>query len=187
MITLPADFLYRVTLRVRGSKGQRQVAILAVIQPLLQTALIKYGIDNDYRACYWAGQVCEECDNFCTTEEYASGAAYEGRHDLGNIHPGDGVRYKGRGLIELTGLSNYAIYGPLLGLDLVNHPELAADPVNSLAIACLFWQKHGLSALADQEDIETITHKINGGLNGLAQRQLYTDRAFQVLGYATEG
>lgn len=184
---LPADFLSRVALHVVSSKGHRQQVILAAIQPILLMTLLKYGIDTDYRACYWAGQVCKESDNFATTEEYASGAAYEGRHDLGNLHPGDGVRFKGRGLIQLTGRANYATFGPLLGLDLINDPDLAADPVNALAVACLYWQKHGLSDLADQEDIEGITRKINGGLNGLAERQLYTDRAFQVLGYATEG
>lgn len=187
IFSLPVDFLARTAVRVLGEKGDRQKAILAAIQPVLQETLVKYGIDNDFRACYWAGQVCEESDQFCTTEEYASGQAYEGRHDLGNVQPGDGMRFKGRGLIQLTGRANYAAYGPALDLDLIASPELAAEPVNALSIACLYWQKHGLSALADQEDIEAITRKINGGLTGLDARQAAIDRAFQVLGYQTEG
>lgn len=184
--TLPADFLSKVAVHVSGPKALQQRAIILAISPILQPTLTKYGIVNDYRVCYWAGQVCEESDQFCTTVEYARGSEYEGRKDLGNIHPGDGARYKGRGLIQLTGRANYLAYGGLIGLDLINHPELAAEPVNALAIACLFWQKHGLSDLADKEDIEAVTRKINGGLNGLDARQAATDRAFKALGYQTE-
>lgn len=180
---LPADFLERTALHILGNKGVKQAYILSAISPVLEQTLIKYGIDNDSRACYWAGQVCHESDQFCVTEEYASGAAYEGRADLGNTRAGDGILFKGRGLIQLTGRSNYAHYGPMLGLDLIKNPKMAADPINALAIACLFWREKGLSPLADAEDLETITRRINGGLNGLADRQAATDRAFAVLGY----
>lgn len=181
--SLPSDFLRQVAQHVLGPKGQKQAAIIGAVQPILQATLAQYGIDNDSRACYWAGQVCEESDQFCTTEEYASGRAYEGRADLGNVEPGDGVKFKGRGLIQLTGRANYAEFGPTLGLDLIANPTLAADPANALSIACLYWQKHGLSALADADDIVAITRKINGGLNGLTARQSATDRAFKALGY----
>ncbi len=105
--------------------------------------------------------------------EYASGDAYNGRADLGNTQPGDGPRFKGRGLIQLTGRSNYRQYGELLKLDLVGDPKLAADPVISLRIACTFWQQHDLNPLADADDIITITRRINGGLNGLNSRRAY--------------
>ena len=120
-------------------------------------------------------------DGYCTTVEYASGQAYEGRADLGNTQPGDGVRYKGRGLIQLTGRANYKQYGDLLQLDLVGDPDLASQPATSLVIACEYWQQHKLNDLADQNDIETITRRINGGLNGLADRRTYLARAKAVL------
>lgn len=184
---LPADFLRKVAIPVSGPKGKNQSLIIATISPTLTETLIKFGIDSDYRAAYWAGQVCHESDQFCTTEEYASGADYEWRRDLGNRIAGDGRRFKGRGLIQLTGRANYEKYGPMIGVDLIKDPERAGEPVNALALACLFWRDHGLSELADQEDIEAITRKINGGLNGLADRQAATDRAFAALGYKTEG
>jgi putative chitinase len=87
------------------------------------------------------------------------------------------MRYKGRGLIQLTGLANYQRYGDLLQLDLVGNPELAADPATSLVIACKYWTLHGLNAFADQDDIETITRRINGGLNGLVDRSACLARA----------
>lgn len=182
-LILPSDFLRQVCVRASGTRRTKQSAIITAVNGSLVSSLVAAGIDNDHRAAYWAGQVCEESDQFVTTEEYASGEAYEGRHDLGNFHPGDGVRFKGRGLIQLTGRANYALYGPLLNLDLVNDPSLAAVPLNALKIACVFWQRHELSPLADAEDLETITRKINGGLNGLAERQAATDRAFSALGY----
>lgn len=180
---LPSNFLFRVGAKVFGMRADRQTAIVAAIMPLYTQVLASHGIDNDYRVAFFTGQVCVESDNFCTTVEYASGAAYEGRHDLGNVQKGDGVRFKGRGLLQLTGRANYEEYGTLLTLPLVDHPEKAADPVIALTIACAFWQKHELSVLADAEDLEGITRKINGGLNGLAARSAATDRAFAALGY----
>ena len=182
-LALPDDFLSRCTQRVSGTHGAKQAAIIAAMQPVYQATLLAHSIDSDFRACYFTGQVVHESDQLCTMEEYASGAAYEGRHDLGNTEPGDGVRFKGRGPFQLTGRANYAKMGPRLGLDLIAHPEAAADPANGLVIACLFWNDHGLSALADVEDLEGITRRINGGLTGLASRQAATDKAFAALGY----
>jgi putative chitinase len=117
-------------------------------------------------------QCAHECDNFRTMEEYASGAAYEGRTSLGNTQPGDGVRYKGRGIIQLTGRSNYRIYGTALGLDLENNPQLASVPENAVRIACEYWKRKDLNTLADADNLEAITRRINGGVNGLADRRL---------------
>ena len=181
---LPGNFLYLVAQSVSGIKGVLQRAIVNAISPILSVTLKEYEINNDYRVSYFAGQVCEESDQFTTCEEYASGAAYEGRKDLGNDQKGDGVRFKGRGLIQLTGRTNYGSAGKALGLDLITNPQLAAEPVNALRIACMYWQSHGLNALADLDDMDGITRKINGGLNGLASRQAATDRAFRALGYS---
>lgn len=181
---IPSGYLYQVAVPVSGIHGIKQRAIVNAISPVLGVTLREYGIDNDYRVAYWAGQVCEESDNFCATEEYASGEAYEGRKDLGNTERGDGIRFKGRGLIMITGRANYLSAGKALGLDLITSPQLAAEPVNALRIACLYWQTHGLNALADLDDMDGITKRINGGLNGLASRQAATDRAFRALGYS---
>lgn len=87
------------------------------------------------------GQVTHECAGFRTTEEFASGTAYEGRQDLGNTQAGDGKRYKGRGLIQLTGRANYRDIGQIFGLPLEDNPAMAAEPVTALKIACEYWKK----------------------------------------------
>ncbi|HLZ24581.1 MAG TPA: glycoside hydrolase family 19 protein [Ktedonobacterales bacterium] len=138
------------------------------------------------RQAYFLGQCAEESDGFKTTVEYASGKEYEGRKDLGNTQAGDGPRFKGRGLIQLTGRANYLRYGKELSVDLVNNPALAAGfPVAAL-IPALYWHDHGLNALADKQDIEGVTRKVNGGENGLATRRLYTSRASLAIGQVDE-
>ena len=188
MIPIPDDFLSRVAAPIRGAKAALQDQLISYIQPHLAATLDRFGIDTVDRVAYWAGQVCVESDQFSTTVEYASGAAYEGRDDLGNTEPGDGRLYKGRGLIQLTGRANYATAGVALGLDLLRNPSLAAEPENALTIACWFWRSRRLNALADLPEeteppkIEMITRKINGGLNGIVERDEATDRAFAALG-----
>ena len=187
MILIPDDFLYRVAPRILGAKAALQRQLISAIQLKLAATLERFGIDTVDRVAYWAGQVCVESDGFSTTVEYASGAAYEGRDDLGNTEPGDGRRFKGRGLIQLTGRANYATAGAALGLPLETSPSLAAEPENALVIACWFWRSRKLSALADLPEeteppkIELITRKINGGLNGIVERDEATDRAFSAL------
>jgi putative chitinase len=114
-------------------------------------------------------------------EEIASGAAYEGRKDLGNTQPGDGKRFKGRGPIQLTGRANYQKYGQLLGLDLVNDPTIAATKEVGFRIAGQYWKLNGLNELADQQQFKAITKRINGGYNGLDDRIKYYDRAKKVM------
>jgi putative chitinase len=130
------------------------------VSGVLADTLAKFQIDSELRVAHFLAQTCEESDGYCTTVEYASGAAYEGRADLGNTQLGDGVRFEGRGLIQLTGRANYDQYGDLLQLDLVGDPDLASEPATSLLIACEYWQQHKLNAFADQDDIETITRRI---------------------------
>ena len=129
-----------------------------------------YGINNPYREAAFLAQVAHESGRFYYTEEIASGKAYENRKDLGNTLPGDGPRYKGRGLIQLTGRANYQAFSIHSGMDFVSHPELLATPQYAVMSACWYWQEHGLNELADWEDFEKITKKINGGYNGLEQR-----------------
>ena len=144
--------------------------------------LVDYLINTPLRLAHFWAQAAHESDGFKTMQEYASGAGYEGRADLGNTQRGDGVRYKGRGIFQLTGRANYRRLGKVLGLDLEGNPEFAAIPENALKIAGEYWREHNLNAAADLNDIRTITYKINGGYNGLASRKAYFARAWGVFG-----
>lgn len=131
-----------------------------------------YGIlDSAMRLAHFMAQLAHESDNFRAMEEYASGTAYEGRKDLGNVQPGDGKRYKGRGPIQLTGRANYRTYGQALGFDFERHPEIVANPSIGLMVALEYWRRNNLNTLADADNIEAITRRINGGTNGLADRK----------------
>ena len=131
-----------------------------------------YGIlENSLRLIHFLAQLAHESGNFHYMEEIASGAAYEGRKDLGNVNKGDGVRYKGRGPIQLTGRANYRRYGQQLGIDFENNPEIVALPSVGLLVACKFWSDNGLNVVADRDDVTTITRRINGGLNGFEDRK----------------
>lgn len=131
-----------------------------------------YGIfDTPLRLAHFMAQLVHESGGFRYMEEIASGQAYEGRADLGNTEPGDGKRFKGRGPIQMTGRANYRRIGRDLGIDLENNPLLAAIPSIGMLTACYFWKTAGLNAAADADDILKITHRINGGENGLAERK----------------
>jgi len=177
MIKVDDELLRETAAPLGGAKGQEQAKIIQALRSVLADTLAKFDINTDLRVAHFAAQICHESDGFCTTVEYASGQAYEGRANLGNTQPGDGVRYKGRGLIQLTGRANYKQYGDLLGLNLVGDPVLAAEPATSLLIACQYWKLHNLNEFADKDDIETITRRINGGLNGLPDRRACLARA----------
>lgn len=120
-------------------------------------------IGTPARIAEFLAQACLETDYFRVLEEYASGAAYEGRKDLGNVVAGDGKRFKGRGIFQCTGRDNYARYGKRLGLDLIKEPALAARPDISVRIAVLYWNDKGLNAYADRGDTRAISRAINRG------------------------
>ncbi|WP_328587193.1 glycoside hydrolase family 19 protein, partial [Pseudomonas syringae] len=94
---------------------------------------------------------------------------------------GDGQLYRGRGLIQITGRANYEACGEALGLDLINHPELLEQPQHAAMSAAWFWHRAALNALADKGEFIQITRKINGGTNGLADRQALYASALKVL------
>ncbi len=177
MIAIDEAVLEDIAPTEGGNRASQQASIIGALGRILAATLDNFEINTGLRAAHFLGQVCHESDGFCTTVEYASGQAYEGRADLGNTQPGDGPRYKGRGLIQLTGRSNYQTYGAKLGIDLMNKPELAAEPKIALIIACQFWKQRDLNSPADKDDIITITKRINGGLNGLEQRRAYVAKA----------
>lgn len=157
---------------------------LEVVGPLVQYFNMnaeKYAINTYWRIVHFIAQAAHESAHFRTLEEYASGEAYEGRKDLGNIHPGDGKRYKGRGIFQLTGRTNYRNMGNRLGVDLENNPELAETPKISVLTAMEYWKSRNLNQYADRDDVDQITRLINGGDNGLADRKKYLAKAKEVI------
>lgn len=149
--------------------------------PFIQQAMAEFDITSYLRETAFLAQLAHESGELRYMEEIASGAAYEGRADLGNTQPGDGKRFKGRGPIQLTGRANYKRYGDLLGLDLVNNPTVAATKEVGFRIAGQFWKLNGLNELADQQQFKAITKRINGGYNGLDDRIKYYERAKKVM------
>lgn len=147
---------------------------------LLNTALPKYNINSPIRLSHFLAQIGHESLSFIYTQELASGAAYEGRKDLGNTQKGDGVRFKGRGLIQLTGRDNYAHYGKYIKVDLLklgNEQLVATTPKYTLDVSLWFWNKRKLNNYADNDNLKAITRRVNGGYNGLKDRGLYLERA----------
>ncbi len=151
----------------------------------LNEAMDEYEINTARRQCAFLAQVAHESGSLRYVRERASGVAYEFRKDLGNTMAGDGKRYKGRGLIQITGRNNYrscsiALYGTpdvLLG-----KPEMLEAVIPACRSAGWFWQSNKLNALADENDFDLITRRINGGTNGAADRWIYYTRALEVLG-----
>jgi putative chitinase len=155
---------------------------LEKLLPHLNTTLERYNITTPLRKAHFLAQVGHESDGFNTNEEYASGAAYEWRRDLGNTQAGDGVRFKGRGLIQVTGRANYEECGRALGVDLIRNPQRLGDDDLACLSAGWFWSTRNLNPHADRDDVVRITRIINGGENGLADRRNYLARAKRVFG-----
>ncbi len=149
--------------------------------PFLNSTMSCFSIDTSLRMAAFLAQVGHESGQLRYVLELASGEAYEGREALGNIHAGDGVRYKGRGLIQLTGRANYEALEHEHGIPCVSRPEILETPENATFVAGWFWDKHGLNALADAEDFIKITKRVNGKLNGYALRLEIYERALKVL------
>ncbi|WP_428553082.1 glycoside hydrolase family 19 protein [Pseudomonas edaphica] len=156
-----------------------------VFVPVLNTAMGRYGIVGTLRVSAFIAQVGHESGQLRYVREIwgptAQQARYEGRADLGNTVKGDGFKFRGRGLIQITGRANYAACGEALGLDLINQPTLLELPQHAAMSAAWFWSTRGLNTLADQKDFAKITKRINGGLTGQADRQELYDRALKVL------
>ncbi len=154
----------------------------------LNRAMAEFSITTYLRKAAFLAQIAEESIDLLYFQEIASGWEYDisvNRAlalELGNTQVGDGPRYKGRGPIQLTGRTNYIAAGKALGLDLVDHPDMAAQPSVGFRVAGWFWVSHGLNALADARNFEEITLRINGGLNGYSVRVQNYELALRVLG-----
>lgn len=152
-------------------------------QPLTD-AMLEFGIDTPARQAAFLAQVAHESGSLRYVRELADGTAYEGRADLGNTQPGDGPRYKGRGLIQITGRANYratslALYGDEQLL--LDRPQLLEEDVPACRSAAWFWWVRGLNTLADTGQFRAITRKINGGFNGYPDRLAIWEKAKGVL------
>ncbi|WP_273758415.1 peptidoglycan-binding protein [Bartonella sp. AU55XJBT] len=190
MISIDASFLHRLAPKL--THHARQDFIIVEMARVLPEALSYGAITTHLRVAHFLSQCAHESDGFFTVCEYASGHAYEGRKDLGNVKPGDGVHFKGRGLIQLTGRNNYRRFTNFWRLvdeqavDCEAFPEVVERFPAALWSAIWFWQMKGLNRFADQDDVVRITKAINGGKNGLVQRLTYLNRAKKLLGLSCE-
>jgi len=155
---------------------------IEIFTPFLNEFLPKYSINSTKRVAAFLAQIGHESAGFIYTEEIANGSAYESRKDLGNLeqeallaahqnYTTTGKFYKGRGLIQITGFYNYRECGKALDIDLIRQPKLLSLPLHAVESACWFWNKHNCNFLADVDKFTSITRIINGGVNGLADRE----------------
>lgn len=149
-------------------------SIIEDLAVYLAPALIAAEINTANRVAHFLAQAAHESDGFKTLQEYwgptAAQKRYEGRKDLGNTVAGDGSLFRGRGIFQITGRSNYKTIGKAIGEDLITDPTIAATGKVSVETAVYYWTSRGLNALADHDDVKAITKKINGGYNGLEDR-----------------
>ena len=160
-----------------------------VFVPVLNTAMVRYQIVGSLRMAAFIAQIGHESGQLRYVREMGSDQ-YLSKYDTGSLAKrlgntpeadGDGQKYRGRGLIQITGRANYAECGEALGLDLVNHPELLEKPQHACMSAAWFWASRGLNTLADAGKFDTITRRINGGQNGAADRRALYAQALKML------
>jgi predicted chitinase len=179
--SLPAAFDGSLLGMIYLRAGDKDLTELA---PLIEREMALRLIDTPLRRAHFLAQIGHESGELRFRTEIASGERYEGRLDLGNVQPGDGPRFRGRGLIQLTGRANYAEFGRALGLeaDLLADPDrVANDPELCVKAAGWYWARRDLNALADANNLTEITRRINGGLNGLEDRRRLFNRASAML------
>lgn len=184
---IDADVLRKIAPKVSGKKAVSQAAVIAGFGAMLPKILPYISVTSPLRISHFLAQVAHESDGFCAAGEYASGASYEGRADLGNVEPGDGKRFKGRGPIQLTGRKNYRLFTAWMRAiqpdcpDFEQRPELVAEwPWAAWAVA-FFWSTNNLNTLADNDNLVAVTKRINGGRNGLADRGRYLTKTKDII------
>lgn len=153
--------------------------------PFIEAAMDEFEINTPERQAAFLAQIGHESGGLHWTSELwgptAAQTGYEGRKDLGNTQPGDGFRFRGRGLIQITGRDNYYTAGAALGVDLLSDPALLAQPALAARSAAWFWKAHGLNELADAGDFSHITRRINGGFNGQDARTALWETAKEAI------
>lgn len=174
-------------LQILPSAGQKA----GVFVPALNAAMGKYGIVTRLRTAAFIAQIGHESGQLRYVRELG-GDAYLAKYDTGTLAQrlgntpepdGDGQKYRGRGLIQITGRDNYEACSEALFCDsrLLSTPELLEHPVYACLSAGWFWHRAGLNTLADKGAFVLITKRINGGINGLADREVLYERALKVL------
>lgn len=148
----------------------------------LNNCLQKFAINTPNRKRHFLSQTAHESGGLSWFKELASGWGYENRSDLGNTQPGDGPRFKGAGVIQLTGRSNYQMFA-----DYLNDPQVMSGcdyvaKVYPFTSAGFWWMNNGMNSLCDRNaTVEEVTRKVNGGYNGLADRKAYYRKACRVI------
>jgi predicted chitinase len=185
-----ARFLTPYKPKAQGGAGKRTITAADLIKvvpnanaqlcqqlaPAFEKELPKGRINTGLRIAHFVAQMAHECAFRFLTElgndayfaKYETGTSIGKR--LGNTQPGDGPRYKGRGIIQLTGRANYRTFGQKIGVDLENQPELAANPEIATRVAVFYWTDRKINDPADADDVYTVTRRINGGQNGIDDR-----------------
>lgn len=180
---LTLDQLLRIS---PGTPKERMETFL----PHLNTYLPQYGIDTPVEVASFLAQVLHESGGFKWLREIwgptKAQARYEGRADLGNVLQGDGKRFMGRGLIQVTGRTNYDRMSREMFKDkrLLENPDILATPEYGTLSACIYWKWRKMDLIDDDDSIREETKRVNGGYNGLSEREEYFTRAKSVLGVA---
>lgn len=132
----------------------------------------EYEINTPARICHFLAQAAIETEGFMTFVELGD-ENYFLKYDfrLGNDKLGDGYRYRGRGIFQITGKANYLAMSRKIGASLITNPETLEEPFLAARSACQFWKDHGLANYADADDCKGLTKKLNGGYNGLTERE----------------
>lgn len=183
-ITISADHLAAI--------AGRSTALMPALAEWINRLCPEYGIDSAPEFCHFLAQACHETDHFKTLREYASGQAYEGRADLGNTQPGDGPRFRGRGIFQTTGRANYQQLGAKKGAPqmFLDRPELLEQAEFAVWSACEYWRTRGLGDISNHPDsdvlkkkykgavldlspVEYISYTVNGGNRGLEDRKKF--------------
>jgi len=145
----------------------------------------RYDINTSLRVCHFLAQVIHESGGFFYDREIwgptKTQKGYEGRKDLGNTEPGDGYRFRGRGYIQLTGRFNYRKAGRDLGVNFEANPELVAESPWNMIVAGWYWDLRVLNNYADKDSLLNVTVRINGGFNGLKDREKWLDKCKSII------
>lgn len=158
--------------------------------PVINKYADTFGIDTPLRLSHFIAQCLHETSEFVHVRELGN-EAYCRKYEvgklakmLGNTQKGDGYKYKGRGLLQLTGRANYQAYqdSKYCNGDIIANPNLLEQPIGAVKSAMWYWMKRGLNRLADKDDFLGVTKAINGGTNGLESRRRYLTKCKAAFG-----
>jgi putative chitinase len=174
-----------ITLELLKSIAGKTTKSTSEVAKYLEKYADDYQINTPLRLAHFLAQAIHESGGFFYMFELwgptAAQKRYEGRKDLGNVVTGDGYKYRGRGIFQLTGRANYAQMSKILQMNLIDNPDLVASPEVAVLTALEYWDSRGLNKVADTDDVLKVTKIINGGTNGLEDRKKYLAIAKRVL------